>query len=54
MNFWDVLLTAVIIAALALAVTSCVRKRTRGDGCCHGSCAGCRGSCEQEKNRHVD
>ena len=46
MNLWDVLLTAVIIAALALAVTLCIRKKTRGDGCCGGSCTGCRGRCE--------
>ena len=52
MNLWDVLLSAVIIVALALAVAFCIRKKTRGDGCCGsgGSCDGCRGRCEQEKN----
>ena len=46
MNLWDVLLTAVIVAALALAVAVCVRKKKRGDSCCGGNCAGCRGRCE--------
>ena len=45
MNLWDVLLTAVIIAALALAVALCVRKKKRGNSCC-GNCADCRSSCE--------
>ena len=50
MNLWDVLLSAVIIVALALAVAFCIRKQTRGDGCCGsgGNCAGCRGSCEKK------
>ena len=45
MNIWDVLLSAVIIAALALAVAVCFRKKQRGGGC-HGNCAGCRSRCE--------
>ena len=46
MNLWDVLLTAVIIAALALAVAFCVHKKKRGGGCCDGNCARCRSRCE--------
>ena len=46
MNPWDVLLTAAVIAALALALALCVRKKKRGSGCCGGNCAGCRSRCE--------
>lgn len=51
MNFWDVFLSAVIIAALVLAVAFCVRKKARGDSCCGGDCAGCRSRCGQEKDQ---
>ena len=54
MNIWDVLLSAAVIAALALAVALCVRKKTRGGGCC-GSCARCqnrRGDADQLKKTH--
>ena len=45
MNLWDVLLTTLIIAALALAVAFCIRNKKRGNNCC-GDCAGCRSRCE--------
>lgn len=50
MNIWDVLLTVVVVAALALAVFLCVRKKTRGTGCCGSgvNCAKCRGRCERK------
>ena len=55
MNIWDVLLTLALAAALALAATMCVRKKTRGDSCCGGSnCAKCRERREnEEKNTDI-
>ena len=44
MNLWDVLLSAAVIAVLALAVVICVRRKKRGNSCC-GDCAGCRSRC---------
>ena len=47
MNLWDVLLSLALVAVLALAVALCVRKKTRGNSCCGGNCAGCRGRCDK-------
>lgn len=43
MNWADIAVGAVLIAALALAIRSIVRRRKRGGGC--GGCAGCSARC---------
>ncbi|MBR5372865.1 MAG: FeoB-associated Cys-rich membrane protein [Oscillospiraceae bacterium] len=48
MNTADIILTAVIAAAVVFAVTQCIRRKKKG-GCC--GCEGCsRCSCPQKDN----
>ena len=44
MNTADMVLIAVIAAAVALAVRACVKRRKKG-GCC-GECSRCRSGCK--------
>ncbi len=47
MNLWDIILGAALIAAVALAVVSRIRKKGKGCGC---GCEGCdRGRCDRRQ-----
>ena len=48
MNLWDILLSALIIAALALAVTYCAGKNGSGGSACAGDCANCMRPCGEQ------
>ena len=50
MNLWDILLSALILAALALAVAVCAGGGRR-DGGCGGNCSDCMKRCDGREDR---
>ncbi|MBR3171865.1 MAG: FeoB-associated Cys-rich membrane protein [Lachnospiraceae bacterium] len=50
MNIWDIVLTVIIILAVALAIVHIVRAKRRGECTCGGNCAGCSAPCRRENN----
>lgn len=47
MNIWDVIITAIIIIAVAAAVIVTVKNKRNGKPSCGGDCAGCQIKCKK-------
>lgn len=52
MNIWDVIITAIIIIAVAAAVIVTVKNKRNGKPSCGGDCAGCQIKCKKVDKRN--
>ena len=48
MNFWDILVLALVGAAVVFAVLAALRRRKAGRSCC-GCCENCPSACSKKK-----